>query len=52
VDPKKVRVGMRVHAVWKPASQRTGSITDIAYWEPVPEAKARRKPAKRKKSRP
>jgi uncharacterized OB-fold protein len=32
VNPKRVHVGMRVAAVWKPASQRTGSITDIAYW--------------------
>lgn len=32
VEPKDVRIGMRVKAVWKPASQRTGSITDIAYW--------------------
>jgi uncharacterized OB-fold protein len=35
VDPKNVHVGMRVAAVWKPASQRTGSITDIAYWTPI-----------------
>jgi len=35
VDPKRVRVGMRVRAVWKPASRRSGSITDIAYWEPI-----------------
>lgn len=36
VAPKQVQVGMRVRAVWKPKSQRIGSITDIAYWEPVP----------------
>ncbi|MGH7772836.1 MAG: Zn-ribbon domain-containing OB-fold protein [Candidatus Binatia bacterium] len=35
VAPKRVRVGMRVKAVWKPMSQRTGSITDIAYWAPL-----------------
>ena len=35
VAPKNVRIGMRVAAVWKPASQRTGSITDIAYWAPM-----------------
>ena len=35
VSPKQVRVGMLVRAVWKPRSQRTGSITDIAYWEPL-----------------
>jgi uncharacterized protein len=35
VAPKDVRVGMRVTAVWKTASKRTGSITDIAYWMPI-----------------
>ncbi len=35
VKPKSVRIGMRVRAVWKPAKQRTGSITDIAYFEPI-----------------
>lgn len=34
-QPKDVHVGMRVAAVWKPASKRTGSITDIAYWAPL-----------------
>jgi hypothetical protein len=33
--PKNVHVGMRVAAVWQPASKRTGSITDIAYWMPI-----------------
>ena len=36
VEPRSVRIGMRVKAVWKPRSQRVGSITDIAYWEPLP----------------
>jgi len=35
VAPKQVRVGMKVRAVWKPASKRVGSITDIAYWRPL-----------------
>ena len=35
VNPKHVRIGMKVRAVWKPAKQRTGSITDIAYFEPI-----------------
>ncbi len=35
VDPKKVRVGMRVRAVWKPPTERTGSITDILYFAPL-----------------
>lgn len=34
-NPQQVHVGMRVAAVWKPARQRIGSITDIAYWRPV-----------------
>jgi uncharacterized OB-fold protein len=31
----EVHVGMRVAAVWKPVSRRTGSITDIEYWKPL-----------------
>lgn len=42
VAPKNVRVGMRVRAVWKPPSQRTGSITDIAYWAPLTAAPGKR----------
>jgi uncharacterized OB-fold protein len=34
VAPRDVHVGMRVNAVWKTASKRTGRITDIAYWMP------------------
>ena len=29
---KKVSIGKRVRAVWKPARERTGSITDIRYF--------------------
>jgi uncharacterized OB-fold protein len=35
VNPKAVHVGMKVRAVWKPPTQRTGTITDIAYFEPI-----------------
>lgn len=35
VDPKKVKVGMKVKAVWKKPEERTGSITDIAYFKPA-----------------
>lgn len=35
VDPKAVRVGMKVRAVWKPPAERTGTITDIAFFEPA-----------------
>jgi uncharacterized OB-fold protein len=35
IPPKKVHIGMAVRAVWKPKPKRTGSVTDIAYWEPI-----------------
>jgi hypothetical protein len=35
VKPEHVKIGMKVRAVWKPAIERTGSITDILYFEPV-----------------
>jgi uncharacterized OB-fold protein len=34
VEPEKVKIGMRVKAVWKPEEERTGSITDILYFKP------------------
>ncbi len=35
VDPKEVRIGMRVKAVWKPPEEREGAITDIKYFKPI-----------------
>lgn len=35
VDPKKVKFGMRVKAVWKPVKERAGDITDIKYFKPL-----------------
>jgi len=35
IAPRKVRIGMAVRAVWKPKAKRIGSVTDIAYWEPI-----------------
>jgi len=35
VEPSKIKIGMKVRAVWKPASQRQGAITDIRYFEPM-----------------
>ncbi|HID89293.1 MAG TPA: Zn-ribbon domain-containing OB-fold protein [Anaerolineae bacterium] len=35
VDPKAVKIGMRVAAVWKPPEERTGAITDILYFKPL-----------------
>ena len=40
VDPKDVRVGMRLKAVWKPEAKRIGSITDIEYWTPIRSSRA------------
>ena len=37
VDPKDVHIGMRVQAVWKPADEREGAITDILYFKPIKE---------------
>ena len=31
----KVKVGMKVKAVWKPEVERTGDITDIMYFKPM-----------------
>jgi len=35
VDPEKIKIGMKVKAVWKPEKDRTGSITDIKYFKPL-----------------
>lgn len=35
VDPNDVKIGMRVKAVWKDESERTGAITDIKYFKPL-----------------
>ena len=35
VDPKAVKIGMRVQAVWKPEAEREGAITDILYFKPI-----------------
>lgn len=35
VDPWKVKIGMKVKAVWKPEGEREGAITDIRYWKPI-----------------
>lgn len=40
VDPKQVHIGMRVKAVWKPANEREGAITDILYFKPLSEEEA------------
>ncbi len=35
VEPEEVFIGMPVEAVFKPAAERTGSITDISHFRPV-----------------
>lgn len=35
VDPKAVKIGMKVKAVWKAPEEREGRITDIRYWAPA-----------------
>ena len=35
IDPKKVKIGTKVRAVWRPARDRKGDITDIQHFEPV-----------------
>jgi uncharacterized OB-fold protein len=35
IEPYDIKMGMRVKAVWKPAKQREGAITDISYFKPL-----------------
>ncbi len=35
VDLDKIKIGMKVKAVWKKKQEREGSITDILYWKPA-----------------
>jgi uncharacterized OB-fold protein len=35
VNPKQVKIGMRVQAVWKPVEDRQASINDILYFKPL-----------------
>jgi len=34
IEPSEVKVGLRVKALWKPAGERTGAITDIEHFIP------------------
>lgn len=40
VDPDQVQIGLRVQAVWKPAAEREGAITDILYFKPLQEGES------------
>jgi uncharacterized OB-fold protein len=35
IEPYDIKIGMRVQAVWKPAEERTGAITDIKYFKVI-----------------
>jgi hypothetical protein len=35
IDPKEVKIGMKVQAVWKLPEEREGSILDIMYFKPL-----------------
>ncbi|MBI2252955.1 MAG: Zn-ribbon domain-containing OB-fold protein [Armatimonadetes bacterium] len=35
VEPKEVKIGMKVKAVWKEIDKREGAITDIKYFKPI-----------------
>jgi uncharacterized OB-fold protein len=35
VKPDRIRIGMKVQAVWKSAEEREGSILDIKYFKPI-----------------
>ena len=48
VDPKDLKIGMKVKAVWKKAEERTGAITDILYFKPVAAKKKAKKKAEPK----
>ena len=37
VKPENVRIGMKVQAVFKPLTERKGTINDIAYFKPIME---------------
>jgi len=35
IDPKEVKIGMKVEAVFKPKEKREGSINDIKHFKPI-----------------
>ena len=53
VKPTDVKIGMKVKAVWKPARERKGDITDIRYFRPMrPEELSPAAPAAVKRGAP
>lgn len=45
VTPEEIHIGMPVEPVWKPESERTGSILDIRYFRPRPRKRQARRRA-------
>ena len=45
VDPWAIHIGMKVKAVWKPAAEREGSVTDLLYFKPVGRVRPGKPPA-------
>jgi uncharacterized OB-fold protein len=43
VEPEDIEIGMAVEAVWKPAAERHGAITDLRYFRPVAARSRRRR---------
>ena len=37
MDPEKLRLGMRVQAIWKPKEQRLGKMSDILHFKTIEE---------------
>lgn len=49
MKPDKLKIGMKVQAVWKPKKEREGSIRDILYFKPLrAPPKKKKAPAKKK----
>lgn len=40
MTPDQIRIGMRVKAVWRPPTERRGSVLDIAYFRPLREGES------------
>ena len=45
--PEDIHIGMKVRAVWKPAKERTGAITDIMYFKPLKKTATKKGGAKK-----
>jgi len=41
-DPKKLKMGMRAEAVFRPDGERTGGVTDILYFHVLAEGEEKK----------